>query len=106
MGVIVDELLLERSVNVEDICGGVKAECDSALIRDDDDAQARAIEFRDRVRHAGQSLEFTDGSNEAAFGHLAIENAVAVEEDGVQGARQNAVFEVGHPAMIPTGFAM
>lgn len=58
------------------------------------------------MRHAGQSLEFYGGSNEAAFGHLAIYNAIAVEKDGVQLAGQNAVFGVGHPAMITTGFAI
>ncbi len=104
VGVMSAEVLLEGCVDVEHVRRGVEAECDSALIGDDDDAESGAIELRDRVRHAGQRLEFAGGSDVTAFGHLAIEDAIAVEEDGVQGAGQNAVFEVGHAAMITTGW--
>ena len=81
------------------ICG-VESQRDAALVGDDDDAQARAVEASDGLRDAGQRLKLAPGGDVAAFRHLAIEDAVAVQEDGAQGAEWKAVCGVGHPVMI------
>ena len=96
------EVSLEGGVDVEDIGCSVEAEGDAALIGDDEDAEADAVEFGDGCDHAGKWLELALGGDEAAFGHLAVDDSVAVEEDGVQRAWRIAVCGVRHTAMIPT----
>ncbi len=103
VGVVRVEFVLEYGVDVEDICRGVEVERDAALVGDDEDAHASAIQLRDGLMNAGQRLELVGRSDEAAFGHLLVDHAVAIEEDGVQSALRIAAFRGGHPAMIPTG---
>lgn len=76
---------LQCGVDIAHVFGGIEAEGDAALVGDDDDAQARAVEASDGLRDAGQWLKLAPGGNVAAFRHLAIEDAVAVQEDGAQG---------------------
>jgi len=77
---------LQCGVDIAHVVGGVEAEGDAALVGDDDDAQARAVEASDGLRHTGQWLKFAEGGNVAAFGELAVEDSVAVQEDGAQGS--------------------
>ena len=76
--------LLEGGVNGLDIGGGVEAEGDAALIRDDEDAEAGAIEPSDGIGDAGEYFQLDGRGDVAAFGQLAIDDAVAVEEDGAE----------------------
>ena len=50
----------------------------------------------------GSRLELAPGGHIAAFRHLFVEHAVAVEEYGAQGSERKAVGGVGHPVMIAT----
>jgi hypothetical protein len=77
---------LDRSVDVAHIVPGIQAEGDASLVGDNDDAQARAVESADRLRDARQRLELAPRGHIAVFRHLAIEYAVAVQEDGAQGS--------------------
>src|ERR1700727_2734457 len=96
-----------------DICSGVEAEGYAALVGDDEDTQASLIESRDGLGHAGKQFEVMPTGDVLAFGHLAVEDAVAVEKDSAQGgaklfagcavldAVQVRAFWLGlHPAMI------
>jgi len=80
------QLALEGGVNLAHVAGGVEAEGDASLVGDDDDAQTRAVEASDGLRYAGQWLKLAPGSNVAAFRQLAVEDSVAVQEDGAQGS--------------------
>ena len=65
---------LQCGVDLAHVVGGVEAEGDTALVGDDDDAQARAVEASDGLGYTGQWLKFAVGGNVAAFRQLAIED--------------------------------
>jgi hypothetical protein len=79
---------LKLSVDFVDILGGVKAEGDAALVGDDENAQAGPIEPRNGLGDAGKQFEVLPVGDVLAFGHLAVEDAVAVEKDSTQDRAQ------------------
>lgn len=79
-------MVLECGVNLAHILGGVEAEGDSALVGDDDDSQPCAVEVGDCLRDSGKCVKLAPGSDIAALRLLPVEDSVAVQKDGVQGA--------------------
>jgi len=67
------------------ISSGVEAEGDAALVGDDEDAQAGLVEPRDGLGDAGEQIEMLPAGDVLALGHFAVEDAIAVEEDGADG---------------------
>jgi hypothetical protein len=95
------------------VCLGVEAEGDAALVGDDQHAESGLIETGDCFCYAGQQFEMAPVGDVLAFGHLLIDDAVAIEKDGalsgagldgfcaVLGAGLRRVFWLDlHPAMI------
>jgi hypothetical protein len=91
---------LQLRVDLMHILGGVLAEADAALVGDHNDTESPVVETRDSLWHPGQRLKFAPRCYISAFRQFAIENAVTVQEDGVQGARKNSVRGSDHIAMI------
>ena len=75
---------LKLVVDFVDGRGGVEAEGYAALVGDDEDTQAGLIEPRDGLGDAGEQFEVLPVGDVLALGHLAVENAVAVEKDGAE----------------------
>lgn len=85
------------------VCDGVEAEGDAALIGDDDDAEAGAVELCDCLGHAGEQMEFIPRSHVLSFGKLFVEDSVTIEEDRGQRSAAGAVGRGAHAVMITTG---
>ena len=68
------------------VCRGGVAERDAALVGDDDDSQAGLIELDDGLGNSGKRLEAGPGRDVTAFGELAVEDSVTIDEYGAQGA--------------------
>jgi len=77
---------LQCGVDLAHIICRVESQRNATLVRDHDHAHSRAVESADRLRNSGQRLELAPGGHIAAFGQLAIEDSVAVQEDGAQGS--------------------
>ncbi len=92
--------LLQFGVDRQDILLGINAESDAALVGDHDDAEPVAVEQGDSFDGAGQELELVPAGDVLAFGHLAVDHAVTVEEDGVDRAGIKTAKGIVHPAMI------
>lgn len=92
------EVLLEIGVDGVDIGEGVEAAGDAALVGDDQDEEAGAVEAGDGFCNAGQGMEFGGSADVGALGHLFVEDSVAVEEDGAEGAGEAGGGLVGHRA--------
>ena len=88
---------LKRMMNGINVLRGIQTESDAALIGHNDYAEAGLVELGDGFRDAGKQIEMLPGSDVLAFRHLAIQDAVAVEEDGTQ--RVFGLLDV-HPVMI------
>ena len=92
-------------MNLANVLRGVQSESDAALVRDDDNAQARAIHAVDGLGNAGQHLKLAPPGDVATLRHLAIENSIAIQKDGAQLAGWNVDCGIGHNVMIATVFA-
>lgn len=75
------EVLLQAGVESVDIGSGIEAKSDATLIGDDENAASGAVESSDSGYDAGEQVEFLPVADVGAFGRLAIEHAVAVEEN-------------------------
>lgn len=80
-GLVLGEVLLQASVQGVDIGCRVMAQGDATLVGDDEDANAGAIERGDGAFDAGQEMKIAPSADVSAFGRLAVDDAVAVEED-------------------------
>ena len=83
-----------------DIVNGVEAERDAALVGDHDYTQSRLIEAGNCVRNAGEDAKGGWGRDILAFGHLFVQDSVAVEEDRGQVARNRPGCGGSHGVMI------
>ncbi len=90
MRTVAAEGLLEGGVDGVNIGGCVEAERDAALVGDHDDTQSCLIEAGDGLGDAGENVEGGRGRDIVAFGHLLVQDTVAVEEDGGEVARNEA----------------
>jgi len=85
------KVLFQAKCSIQ-ICIGDRAlhqtEGDAALVGDKDNTQTRWVMACDCLGNTGQRMEFAPQGHIAIFRHLAIEDAVAVQEDGEQGARE------------------
>lgn len=97
------ELALQVLVDGQDVRSRVETKGDAALVGNDDDAEAGAVEASDGLRYAGEQLEIVPGGDVATFRQLAVEDAIAVEEDSQQDTGMIAARGVSHAAMIATG---
>jgi hypothetical protein len=84
------KILPELGVDGFDIGCGVEAEGDSALVGHDKDAQADLIKPGDGLGNAGEQVEVLPAGDILAFRHFAVDDAVAVEEDGLQAGTEIA----------------
>lgn len=91
------EVLLELSVKRFDVGRCVVAEGNAALVGDDDDASAGAVERGDGGSGAGQEMEVAPMADVLAFGRLAVDDAVAIEEDAA-----NVEQGLGHRLCVVT----
>ena len=82
-------------MNGVDVFFLVKTEGYASLVGDYDDSQAGLIEPGDGFWDAGKQVEVLPVGDVLALGQLAVDYAVAVEEDGLQGFGLDA-----HAAMI------
>ncbi len=94
VGIANFERIAESRVDVEHVCGSVKAETDAALVGDNENAQSGLIEFGDGFGNSGENVEFVWGGDVAAFRHLAIEHSIAVQKYGVNRTWNVAVCRV------------
>jgi hypothetical protein len=89
-GAVVEEMLLERGVKGIDIAGGVVAEGDAALVADHDGEESGAVEGSNGGGSAREPMEVFQAADVMAFGRLAVEDAVAVDEDAAEMRRQKS----------------
>ena len=103
------EGLLQVGVDCSYRSGGVFAEGDAALVGDDEDAEAGAVEAGDGVGDAGEQGESIPTGDVFALGELAVDDSVTVEEYGLEwasggsasrGVEAGAVVTMGHTAII------
>ena len=97
------EHLLELVVNCADVVFREPSECDSALIGNDDHAQACSLHRIDGFDDPRQHLEVAPLRHPFAFRHLLVDDAVSVEEYGFQEEGSWDVGGVEHTVMIATG---
>ena len=81
------ELFLQLGMDAIHVFSAIEAERDTALIRDYEDAQAGPVEFPDRFCSTGQQMVMLPGAHVFAFRQLAVQDSVAVKEDGMEGRR-------------------
>ena len=81
------EMLLQSGVESSHVRSGVVAECDTALVADDDDPSAGTIEPAIADSAPGRNLNRSSG-DVLAFGGLAIDDTVAIEEDVLNTLKQ------------------
>jgi len=91
---------LKVGVNLPDVFFGIESQRNAALIRHYDHRNARAVEEADGLGHARQNLKLIPACDVAALGHLLVQHAVAVKEDGLDGDGKRTVESIAHPAMI------
>ena len=63
---------------------GVEPEGDAALIGNDEDAQAGLIQLCDGFGNSWEQVKVLPGCDVLSLRHFAVENAIAVQEDGSQ----------------------
>ena len=80
----------------------VEASGDAALVGDHDDADAGLVQEMKSLWHVGENMEVFPTSNVLAFGHLLVQDSVAIEEDGVAGVPEYLIFLLEHVAIIAT----
>ena len=104
VGLAGGEQALQPGVDLVNVGGGIQAKTDAALVGDDEHAEPRLVEAGDGIWDAGEQFEVMPGSDILSLGHLAVDDPVAVEEDGFDGGgRGRMLRSVGserHPAMI------
>lgn len=76
-----DQMLLHLCVERLNVGGGVFPQGNAALVADDEDAAAGAVEGGDGGDGAGKEVEIAPVADVGAFGRLAVDDAVAVEKD-------------------------
>lgn len=109
----VRESLLKLVVDCFDIRDGVEVEGDAALVGYDEYTQSCLVECCDGLRHSWQYVKVLPAAYVLAFGHLAVDDPVTVQEDGLQGRAKagglvrvlgtvllRAFWLFVHPAMI------
>jgi hypothetical protein len=94
---------LQAGVDGVDVGDGVESASDAALIGDNDHAQAGLIETGDGFGCFWEQKKFIPGCYVFSFRHFFVEDAVAIEKDGVEDASNGAVAGTDHPVMIATG---
>jgi hypothetical protein len=59
-------------VDGDNIGGGVTAQGDAALVRDDEDTKSCAVEIADGLRYSGQQMKVAPRFHVSAFGHFFV----------------------------------
>src|SRR5579863_9359995 len=74
-------MLLQLGMQRVDVSRRVIAERDAALVGNDDDTNAGAVEGGDCGLDAGQNMEVAPAADVGALGRLAVDDAVTVEKN-------------------------
>lgn len=85
VGAKVLELLIEAGVDGIDVGAGIEPERDTALVGDDNDPETGLIELGNGLCDAREELKFIPAPDVVTFGHFAIDDAIAIEEDRFKG---------------------
>lgn len=80
-GLVLGEMLLQAQVQRLHVSRRVVAEGDAALVGDDDNPASGMIERGDSAFSPRQDMEIAPAPDVSVFGWLAVDHAVAVEED-------------------------
>lgn len=78
---VAHDFLLEDRVDLSNKLQSQGAECYTALIRDDQNAESRGVQFRDCLRNPGQNPEFVLRRYVSPFTQLLVDYTVTIEKD-------------------------
>ena len=92
--------ILQRCMNGIYISNPVESQRNSALIADHNHPQPGLIELSNRLNHTRKEAKLPPTGHIASLWHLFIQNAVAIEENGLYCAVEWANLCICHSAMI------